>query len=42
MSSYINALLLRFEGVDGEDVPTKTEVAITWAAAAVVIMTVLK
>lgn len=42
MNSYINALLLRFDGVDGQDAPTKEQVAVTWGAAAAVVMLLIR
>lgn len=42
MNSYINALLLRFDGVDGADAPSKEQVAIVWAAAGALLISLLR
>jgi hypothetical protein len=40
MQNYVNALLLRFDGQEGENAPTKAQVAVTFTAvtAAVFLM----
>jgi len=38
MQPYLNALLLRFDGVDGKDAPSKSQVAVTWGGAVALVM----
>lgn len=42
MQPYINALTLRFDGQDGADAPTKSQVAATWCAVGILAMLILK
>lgn len=43
MSPYLNALLLKFDGDEnGDNAPTKGQVATTWAAAASLLFLIMK
>jgi len=42
MGPYLNAILLRFDGVDGKEIPTKQQVAVAWAATAFIASRLLK
>jgi hypothetical protein len=42
MNAYINALLFRFDGVNGADAPTKQQVAVAWGGAVGVVMLLMR